>query len=179
MKELTNSLVTKVQGVFLWVAVVTMNLSGAMVAGDSMPELQAILNCLPERLENLYQQIWDRLDDKNRCETAKCIEIIEGSEVPLDVSTMFASEQPDPFEAAKVLPELQKQQLNRRLLSRSRDLLEITGSGMIAYHHRSLTEWVWANHSKILSKVPPEFDAHLRLAVAKAAPPRLNLRSPF
>lgn len=169
IEELTDCLVGKAQGVFLWAAVVTSNLSGAMIAGATIDELRAILRSLPENLASLYRQIWDRLDAVDKCETAKCIELVERSEEPLGVSTMFASQQPDPFESAKLLPELQRQHLNRLLLSRARGLLEITGSDVVSYHHRSLTEWIWEHHSEIRNELPRDFDPHLQLAVGKAA----------
>jgi len=174
MDSLIKELVEKAEGVFLWVSVATKALSGAMIGGAAMPELRELLCTLPPELRDLYQQVWNGLDDSNKWATFQYIEIVDAHEGPLDVPTMFAAEQPDPYEAATVTPVLQRNQLYRRLLSKARGLLELSGSDIVSYHHRSLNDWLTTNRVQmrdIGAKISDskKFDANLRLSVAKVA----------
>ncbi|KAH7013066.1 hypothetical protein EDB80DRAFT_570035, partial [Ilyonectria destructans] len=64
-KMLTKNLVRKAEGVFLWLHLATRSLATGIQNEDSEEMLRARLEGLPNELEQLYANMWQKLNDNN------------------------------------------------------------------------------------------------------------------
>ncbi|KAH6955759.1 hypothetical protein BKA56DRAFT_534120 [Ilyonectria sp. MPI-CAGE-AT-0026] len=64
-KMLTKNLVRKAEGVFLWLHLATRSLTTGIQNEDSEEMLRARLEGLPDELEQLYANMWQKLNDDN------------------------------------------------------------------------------------------------------------------
>ncbi|KAL8392276.1 hypothetical protein RB595_002465 [Gaeumannomyces hyphopodioides] len=189
LAELIQAIVGGANGVFLWVKLVVEALLIDLKKGDSAQELMTTLNSLSQKsqdLAGLYQGIWDRLDEDDRLSASRFFQIADASrEVRkgrMAAVLIFVAEAADPTVAAKQPYRVRMQQLDRRLRSRTKGLLEISTertnkSRTVEYLHRTTREWVRDNRSQIYSGTPATFDAHLCLLKANVA--CLGDRCPF
>lgn len=189
LAELIQAIVGGANGVFLWVELVVIALLIGLKKGDSAQELMTTLNSLSQKsqdLTGLYQGIWDRLDEEDRLSASRFFQIADAfrevEEGRMTAVLIFVAEAADPTVAAKQPHQAQMQQLDRRLRSRTKGLLEIGTTATkdddptVEYLHRTTREWVRDNRSQIYSGTPATFDAHLCLLKAKVA--RLGDRYP-
>jgi hypothetical protein len=167
--RLLESLLSKASGVFLWVRIVTDVVLAGMEAGQTVKELHASVEQLPPDLSDLYQGIWESLDPKDQTSVARLLRIVEASVGPLDPTTMFAAEQPDPVEALKMPQDALEKLVTRRLRSQTRGLIEISESRTINYLHRTARDWSLTVEETMQNMLPPNFDANLQLLLAKVA----------
>jgi hypothetical protein len=61
--EFLDRICEKADGVFLWVSLALKSLKSGIENGDSLEELQLRLDALPKDLQQLYSQMWRRLND--------------------------------------------------------------------------------------------------------------------
>ncbi|KAL8376442.1 hypothetical protein RB595_007504 [Gaeumannomyces hyphopodioides] len=208
--QILEAIVDGANGVFLWVKLVIELLTLRSQKGDSVSELKNAVDSLCQvsnsqvsggnDLFSVYQAIWDRLDDDDKIKASRFFRIMEAARelrVHLRVDTMFVAEAADPDEAANKDPESQERQLDRRLRSRTRGLLEIGKASasfgsegddgdsdsthtdtrndqpddnkVITYLHRTAREWLQMHEKEVYGVAPPEFDPHLCLMKAKIA----------
>ncbi|KAF5628900.1 hypothetical protein F52700_7993 [Fusarium sp. NRRL 52700] len=66
LKEFTETLLEKAQGVFLWLALASKSVMNGILNGDDRGLISKRLKELPEELESLYQKMWERLNGNNR-----------------------------------------------------------------------------------------------------------------
>ncbi|KAJ4264238.1 hypothetical protein NW762_005432 [Fusarium torreyae] len=66
LEELTSILLSKAEGVFLWLVLATRGLANGIDNGDDEKTLRNRLQQLPEELEPLYEAMWLRLNANNR-----------------------------------------------------------------------------------------------------------------
>lgn len=79
LKELEELVISKANGVFLWVVYVLKNLPNGLMTYDTFDQLRTKVEQLPSGIEQLYQQMWKRLnvDEKqHRDEASKCFHFI-------------------------------------------------------------------------------------------------------
>jgi hypothetical protein len=74
--SLVTEIVTKADGVFLWVRIVVRSLLEGMSYGDSIDELQSRLAELPSDLTKLYVYIFHAIKPKYRVEGAKYFQMM-------------------------------------------------------------------------------------------------------
>jgi hypothetical protein len=65
-EKLVEDVVTKANGVFLWVRLVMKELLGELAQGATLDELQSVLSELPQDMRLLFRRIWRKIDPKNR-----------------------------------------------------------------------------------------------------------------
>ncbi|KAK3987624.1 hypothetical protein QBC44DRAFT_245616 [Cladorrhinum sp. PSN332] len=173
---LLKQIVIKSEGIFLWVSLVVATLLEALTEGDilAMQDLQNALDELPKDLLDLYRQIWTRIKPKHGPQSSKMFQILEASEDPVDVVTLWLAENQGPldFDLEALTADSDRkdyitQLMTRRLSSRTRGLLEISPDGNVDYLHKSVKDWINLIWSEVCALAPPEFDAHFALLVTE------------
>ncbi|KAK5655183.1 hypothetical protein OQA88_6082 [Cercophora sp. LCS_1] len=74
-EQLTSGVSEKASGVFLWVSVVTDAIFNGLMDGDSLEDLNAMLEELPADLEDLYDGLWRGIKGKYKQDAAKLFTI--------------------------------------------------------------------------------------------------------
>jgi hypothetical protein len=62
-RDIVDALCDKADGVFLWVSLALKSLGRGLASGDSLEELEQRLKTLPSDLQQLYRDMWRRLND--------------------------------------------------------------------------------------------------------------------
>lgn len=171
-RRLTTSIAEKAKGVFLWVSVVVILIRQDLRDGDSIHDLQAVLDALPSDLSSLYQSIWTGISPRYIGHSSRLFQIHHCSTALLDVVTLWLADEEDALEQDintlrwKNRREHIIQTMTRRLNSRTRGLLEISNDGVVDYLHRTVRDWIVLIWSDICAMSPPQFDPHLALTKA-------------
>lgn len=139
---LLKDVVLRAEGVFLWVSVVVRSLKEDMEDGQSLSELQTILQSLPEDITSLYSKIWQRIQHKGNSISGHLLQLKMAAIniIPLDASLMWLAlgealpEGPDAHEIIKPI-------LTRKLDSFTRGFLELSPSGFVEFMHRTANDW--------------------------------------
>lgn len=64
--ELYNELVRKAEGVFLWLVLAVESINRGLTNDDPLRDLYARVRSLPEGLESLYEDMWERLNEDHK-----------------------------------------------------------------------------------------------------------------
>ncbi|KAI1636951.1 hypothetical protein F4809DRAFT_641032 [Biscogniauxia mediterranea] len=96
-ENLIQSIIHKAHGVFLWIFIVVRSLLGTLTDGSSIPELQALIDELPESLSDLYLRIFQSIPSKYIQEFSRFLQIKENwiysfSGPNLDVQSLCVGE---------------------------------------------------------------------------------------
>ncbi|KAK0659194.1 hypothetical protein QBC41DRAFT_262507 [Cercophora samala] len=78
-RSLINKIAQRADGVFLWAALTVKSLQRGLVHEDSADELERRLNALPDGLNALYRDMWNRHNEDNqvyRDTAARCLNLI-------------------------------------------------------------------------------------------------------
>ncbi|KAF2456087.1 hypothetical protein BDY21DRAFT_55879 [Lineolata rhizophorae] len=153
---LVQDVVTKANGVFLWVDLVTRSLRNGHANGDSITELRRRLGELPADLDELYKYILDSIDPRYVKETKTYLWCALSSErsLPLLLFLFLSNLETDQF-----LAEHTNQLIStakRRVNSRCKDLVSIKHSHMKSYStlvvefsHKSVSEFLYRHYGQI------------------------------
>ncbi|KAK0709320.1 hypothetical protein B0T26DRAFT_652605, partial [Lasiosphaeria miniovina] len=181
-RKILSDIVNKAEGVFLWVSVVSGLLEGSFQEGARITDLQAIVDGLPSQVSDLFRYIWDRTSKRFRAEASQYFQVMRACE---KVGTnLFGlalwlgdSDTPADLAAAEVTNEYLTgvaKSLERRLMSRTGGLLELTGDlgGIATMHvdfmHRTANDWVRDNWESISAATEAGFDEWLWLFKGEA-----------
>lgn len=197
--EVLDEIVTKAEGVFLWVHVVCAHMLEAMSRGDLIANLRKILNALPVQMEKLYGHILDTLEPRDRDQASKYVLLLQACFEPDALIFSFADDIGEDIEySLKMSSEcLTKQmyrhrasELKKRLNSRSRGLLSLSTEwpqiydldsnfrkATVQYCHRSAKDYLTMNkvQEKLMEMLAAPFDPHLRLCSAYLARWKCNV----
>lgn len=168
--QLIETIVTKARGVFLWVSIVVEALVGGLADGDQWSALQATLNKLPEDIEDLFQSIWDSIDESHQGHALQFIQLHRTARGPLHAVKLWLADEENPLEFKIEQLQISKiiNAIKRRLSSRTKGLLEISFHGHVEYIHRTVYDWIQKVWQNICSKIPIEYDAFLELLKAES-----------
>ncbi|KAF7894661.1 uncharacterized protein EAF01_010111 [Botrytis porri] len=133
---LTEEIIHRAQGVFLWVILVVKSLTHGFRCGDGAVELRKRLESLPVDLENLFSHIIQKIEPEFRQDASKIFQIFRASGNNLDSITLhnalkFTSHHPIIAMEAATESESTEERLVKinktrlRLASRCRGLIEI------------------------------------------------------
>lgn len=169
--QFIQDIVTKANGVFLWVSLVVRTLCEAFTNGDPLSSIQATLDGLPSDLSELYERIWRSISSQYIRHSSQLFQIQYASTLPLHVITFWLADEDDHLEDdITVLRENRgnyaRDTIVRRLNSRTKGLLEVSSDSYVNYLHRSVKDWVEKEWSNICSESPSNFDPHLCLLKA-------------
>lgn len=153
LRNISEDIVDKAKGVFMWVRLVVNELVEGLCDGDTMEELRGLLSLIPTELEDLYTRALRRLShgtlhnmEKIKMETFLLFEIItsefsrklEAYEVLAALAFFRTGENP-----YAQLQNLTCEQLGRRLNSRSAGLMEINHNDYkVQFIHQTVNEFV-------------------------------------
>jgi hypothetical protein len=167
--QLIDEIVTKAQGVFLWVVLVTQSLLNGLT-DNSITDMQRRLELLPSDLERFFQHMLDGIEEVYKPQTAQIFEMVTIAKAPLSVYMLQYLEQEslDPHYAVKAqrryLPEAKmirvKKRLTKYLNARCKGLLEIHydehGTFSFCYKieflHRTVKDYLESPDMKALLK---------------------------
>ena len=98
--HLINEITTKASGVFLWVRLVVNSLLEGLSRSDRVADLQRRLDELPADLEKLYQKMLDSMDQRERQQASKILQLVLRStevqtEGPLSLLQLSFAEEDD------------------------------------------------------------------------------------
>ncbi|QKX56752.1 uncharacterized protein TRUGW13939_03859 [Talaromyces rugulosus] len=161
--ETTNRLVSiilsKADGVFLWVALALKSVQTGYDNHDDPAELQARLESLPNDLNTLYQRMWRRLNDSEAVYRGTAalyfnlmLECVGNIDLTSAASPLLLALALHPPLAATVVTEdiefwegqlhRECERITERLPIRCAGLLEVTADGTVALIHRSAQEFL-------------------------------------
>ncbi|KAK3375813.1 hypothetical protein B0T24DRAFT_617096 [Lasiosphaeria ovina] len=181
-RKILSDIVNKAEGVFLWVSVVSGLLEGSFQEGARITDLQAIVDGLPSEVSELFRYIWDRTSKRFRAEASQYFQVMRACEKLgtnlFGLTLWFGdSDTPADLAAAEVTNEYLTgvaKSLERRLMSRTGGLLELTGDlgGIATMHvdfmHRTANDWVRDNWKSISAATEAGFDEWLWLFKGEA-----------
>ncbi|MCJ1394530.1 hypothetical protein MMC18_007409 [Xylographa bjoerkii] len=156
LKFLTDNIVEKAQGVFMWVKLVVNELIEGLCEGDSIEELRELLSTIPTELEELYIRAIQRprstscrILRQHRHEAYIMFQIAIYARRPFGLydfvaATLFLITQKG---ASPEFQSLSIDQLHRRLNSRSAGLLESTTNG-VQFIHQTVKEFMSTGKGK-------------------------------
>lgn len=75
-RKITNSLIWKAEGVFLWVSLATASILDGIENGDDYDELQSRINELPAKLKELYGTIITRIEKRYRTQAMQIFTLL-------------------------------------------------------------------------------------------------------
>ena len=174
---LISDVVSKANGVFLWVSLVVTSLLEGLTEGDRLLELQATMKQLPSDIAELYDAIWSRIRDRNIVASSKLLVTFKAAKEPLSHLNLWLADETDEskkldFDMNSITADGRAsitEIMHRRLDSRTRGILEISHNGMVDFLHRTARDWtlqpaVW---HRICSTIPEGFDPYLSLLKAE------------
>ncbi|CEI70863.1 unnamed protein product [Fusarium venenatum] len=174
--KLTDDVVQKADGVFLWVSFVVMELIDLFTAGDSMAQLQETVEKLPTNLSSLFDAIWARIPHRHLPDACAMIRLARSACGPLPWLLMWLA---DESRSTKVDPSAMsleakyhaKRGLKRRLATRTRGILELSGAAqeVVNFAHRTTRDWVKQAHiwEELCASCPRNFEPHLGFAAGR------------
>lgn len=176
-RDLLQSIVDKARGVFLWVALVAGALLRRIQMGDTLLQLQKILDDLPEDLSLLFDRIWDRIDTRFRTDAARYFHLLETAtklHQPLSLQYIWLADSQgsgdDPFKRDDGIDDhTLESTMNiaaRRLNSRTMMLLDVFPGYRVDYLHRTARDWLIERWDKLCLPMSPDFDPGLTLLEA-------------
>lgn len=172
---LVQDVVNKASGVFIWVAVVCKQLLSALDGGDWLPQLQAILDSLPEDISALYSKIWNSIAGPKSA-SAQLIALQRTSDGPLHFLTLWLAQGGNAHmaqgtRAASMTTDARRGVRGttiRRLDKKTRGILELTPSDNVEFIHRTASDWVAQVWHEMAEHLPEDFDPNLLLMQAMA-----------
>ncbi|KNB09671.1 hypothetical protein FOXG_10200 [Fusarium oxysporum f. sp. lycopersici 4287] len=189
--RLVSNVVQRANGVFQWVSLVVPLLLDLLTDGESpnqSVDIQHVLQDLPSELETLYEKIWARITPENLHNASFMMQIMRAAGGPLLWLNMWVIDDlklaSAPVEPASVLDEMSSESiekfrgdshlkkfaqssLKRKLVGRTKGILELNleGDGFVDFIHRTARDWA-ANPKtwELICKASKEsFDPHLYL----------------
>ncbi|KAI5920262.1 hypothetical protein F4810DRAFT_684030 [Camillea tinctor] len=172
-EHLIHSIVEKAHGVFLWISIVVRSLLESLTDGSSIPELQSIIDELPESLSDLYRKIFQSIPQKYMQDCSRFLQIKEHCSGPLTTEILWLADSEDALstDLAHITPQQKKHMdllMRRKIGSRTKGLLEVSREGIIDYLHLTTHEWVVENLPDITARGPEGFDVYVALFKAQA-----------
>jgi hypothetical protein len=138
--SLISSLTDKSAGVFLWIYLVVQSLLDGLSNADRLSDLEARLEELPPRLEDLFLRLFEGLDPKYFRHACQLFRLVQEYERPPVLDLYFADNEDHHSAIKDDIQDLTGKQLNgcieamnRRLISRCKGFLEV--------ERRSNTMW--------------------------------------
>ncbi|KAI0856249.1 hypothetical protein F4860DRAFT_493801 [Xylaria cubensis] len=174
--ELVETIVTKAQGVFLWVSVVVRLVLEGLSEGDRWEEIHDMIDALPDDLSQLYQRIWSTINPNYISQSSHLFQIHRAYVGLIDDITLWLADHPDPLkldtkEIHRYITgeerDVVTQTLRRRLNSRTRGLLELSSHCKVEFLHRSVRDWIEPIWDDIVAKSNPAFDPNLCILKAQ------------
>ncbi|KAF5531083.1 hypothetical protein FMEXI_13162 [Fusarium mexicanum] len=174
--KLTDDVVQKADGVFLWVSFVVMELIDLSTAGDGMAQLQETLEKLPTNLSSLFDAIWARIPHRHLPDACAMIRLARSAYGPLPWLLMWLADESrytevDPSAMSPEAKYHAKKGLKRRLATRTRGILELSGAAqeVVNFAHRTTRDWVKQAHiwDELCASCQSNFEPHLLLLQAE------------
>ncbi len=94
--ELVQEMLTKAQGVFLWVSLVIRSLNEGLRNADSVSELRQRLRLIPKELDDYIKQILEGLEGFYLEQASQTFQVALSSEIPFRLITMSYIHEDDP-----------------------------------------------------------------------------------
>jgi hypothetical protein len=169
---LRQSLISKAEGVFLWVYIVVKQLLYALERGKNLQDLGLIIDSLPTEIMELYTKIYKSTDQDDAKKAALYFSLLKAAIHEQMCSELWYIEENtivDPDDGPAWMS--MKRTIKRRLNSLTRGMIELSGKkdlvgdAYIVFYHRSVKEWLSLPETAplITAHLPEHFDARLML----------------
>lgn len=189
-EALVEQIVTKAEGVFLWVFLVVQSLLRGLTNADDMTDLQARIDLLPPSLQEFFGHMLGSVEEVYRKDTYKAFQYVlkapPSGPIPLIVfsylderNSRYGLDCPD-----RLLSDTQRskreENMRRRLDGRTKGLLEASatsdGIATVDFLHRTARDFLLtAGMQRMLKEnLDATFDADRKLAVAFLAQMKLG-----
>ncbi len=172
--QLLIDIVKKSDGVFLWVSLVVKTLLAACTEGDGLQDLRLALESLPGGIAELYDAIWSRINPSKISESSQLLMLLHSTHEPLHYLTLWLAIETKPLDVdfRSFVPEKReaiRDNMRRRLASRTLGLLETSKAGSVNFFHRTARDWVAQPKvlERISSSIQKPFDPYLILLEAE------------
>ena len=185
--ELVQEIVDKACGVFLWVYLVTELLRKGLTNRDSFSDMRRRLESFPPELEDFFQRILESVEAFYHSKMSTALQLAAAADEPLHW-TFYAFHEQEYDDADYVFrvpneafsrEELRELRLDTatQLNSRTQGLLEITGTGLVTFLHRTVKDYLDTTQMSdfLAAKAAPWFSANLTLIRAGIARIKRNL----
>lgn len=146
--EIKEEIATKSQGVFLWVSVVVGSIVHSLEEGQNISIIRATLKVLPSDISKLYDTIWAGIRGRKRRDGSWMIQVVMAAQGPLSCLSIWLADESRTTRAyiEKLpfnMPAKAPTSLKRRLASRTRGILEMTGGTdkLVDFCHRTAKDW--------------------------------------
>ncbi|CAM1502182.1 Fc.00g041660.m01.CDS01 [Cosmosporella sp. VM-42] len=175
--QLTEDVVLKANGVFLWVSLVVIDLIDLLTAGDSIAQLQETLDRLPSDLSSLYDAIWERIPTRHLLDACVMIRLSKAAYGPTPWLLMWLADECRSMQVSVNAMSLERKfharkALKRRLATRTRGILELSQAinEVVNFSHRTARDWAAQSHvwERICSSCPEDFEPNLLLLKAES-----------
>ncbi|KGO76158.1 hypothetical protein PITC_091830 [Penicillium italicum] len=133
--DLVHEVVSKANGVFLWVYLVVRSLQRGLDNEDRLTDLHRRLQAIPTDLEAYFRHMLENIDPLYKLDAAKCFDIALQSRRALTLLTFSFLDEEDPVNMALASPikplklseiKSRHRAMAKRINARCQDLLEIT-----------------------------------------------------
>lgn len=152
VEDFFNEIVNRSEGMFLWLVLVTKTIREDMRNGHTIRELRRLLELMPTEIEDLFRRIYNTLPERIRLHTAAMLRTFMATVGNKNWHLLWLAEElrssNEDDKPADVDHEDAKTNMRRKLISRTRGLLEIVGghlmgdSGDVECLHRTAMEWL-------------------------------------
>lgn len=151
LEELKNEIVSRAQGVFLWLRFALDNLIRAHREGGTMTDILRHLSVLPDELDRFYQLIIEDILPEHRRETYVMLEAVLRYSGELTAESLFGVIICSSLKTLKETPQTLSfpltvdsadSQFARRLRSRCGGLLELGSASIVHFMHQTVQEFV-------------------------------------
>ncbi|KAI6797611.1 hypothetical protein KC361_g3830 [Hortaea werneckii] len=126
--SITKKILSRAQGVFLWVRLVVRDLRQALAEGDDTKQLDLLLEALPSDLESYFGRMLYSLNPVRRRQAARALLVMLHASVPLKAAVLcYLDEELESYSnVATSRLRIDKQTMLRRINQWGRDFVQIT-----------------------------------------------------
>ncbi|KAF2810879.1 uncharacterized protein BDZ99DRAFT_561448 [Mytilinidion resinicola] len=174
--KLTEDIVQKASGVFLWVSLVVHVLLDGLSDGDNVRDLQNKVDMLPPDLENFFQKILDSQEPRHKEHASQLFQIFWASRTPISVLSLTYADQDVDYifnhpvwDVGEEALASKIDRMRRRLNSRCKGLLDVPKRYIsyyqkVEYLHRTVRDFMEKESTwKSIKAMAPTFDPHTPL----------------
>ncbi|KAL1641927.1 hypothetical protein SLS58_005763 [Diplodia intermedia] len=177
MSRVLKEIISKAEGVFLWVNLAVRSLLDTLTDNPSLPHLEAQLDQIPSDIMGLYSSIWRSIPPEMTPMSSKLFQLCVVQEPAVTTGIFWLATEGIPARTrAMVMDENARRGISKvmkRLLDgHTRGILE-TSANQVRFLHRSARDWITKDTmwEEICSKTPEDFDPHMDLLEAHLTQP--------
>ena len=158
-QELIEEVVTKAQGVFLWVVLVVESLLNGLTDDNSIPDMQKRLQSLPSDLEKFFQHMMDGIEEFYKPQTAQIFEMVTvaRSALPVFLLKYLDEERDNPDYALTAKRKAPSDAEIKQLSEKSAKYLNARCKGLLAIYYEKNKTFSFGYKIEFLHRTVKDF----------------------